>query len=168
MKKIIFLSSAVIALFFTSCTKNNDAVKEELEKALPTIEITSLGLLQQVGPFAQSDVIQVTFGGALTKAEPGVFDFAWYDAPASGTPARVDSVHFDSWNVAASTATGNNVISTTFTPSTYPNTNTFSGNLLLKLTRLPAGSKSYTLRVYAKTAGNQRATVSVTKFITVK
>jgi hypothetical protein len=168
MKKNIFLSAAVFVLLFSSCTKNNDYVKETLEKALPAIEITSMGLTQQVGPFAQSDVIQVTFGGALTGSTAGTFDFAWYDAPATGSPVRVDSVHFDSWNAAASAANGTNAISTTMLTTSYPNTNAFAGSLILKLTKLPAGSKSYTLKLYASTGTNKKATVSVSKFITIK
>lgn len=167
MKKILY---TVIAgsLLLASCTKDNENVKTELEKALPVIELTSMGLLQQAGPFAQADAIQVTFGGAITKAEPGAFDFAWYDAPSSGAPTRIDSVHFDSWNVTAGTATGNNSVTTTLLPTTYPNTSAYSGTLVLKLSKLPAGNKSYTLRLYARTKDSKMATVSVSKFITVK
>ncbi len=168
MKSFLYLSIVIGSLFAAGCTKNNDTIKQSLENALPAIEVTSLGLLQQTGPFAQSDAIQVTFGGALTKTEPGAFDIAWYDAPSSGTPARVDSVHFDGWNVSAAAATANNAISTSFIGTTYPNTNAFSGNLVLKLAKLAGGFKSYTLRVYARTKDNRLASVSVTKLITVK
>jgi len=168
MKKIVRLSPYIFILFFASCTKNNDYVKQELEKALPTIEVTSVGLLLQTGPFLQTDVLQITFGGAITKADPGTFDYAWYDAPATGTPARIDSVHFAAWTTAASTATGNNSITTTLTPATYPNTNIISGNIIVKLAKLPAGSKLYTLKVYARTADNKMASVVLTKFITIK
>ncbi|RFS26683.1 hypothetical protein DVR12_02530 [Chitinophaga silvatica] len=167
MKKISYLSAALLFTLF-SCTKNNDMIKAELEKALPTIEITSVGLIKQTGPFAVGDVIQVTFGGALTKADPGTLDFAWYDAPATGKPSLVDSVHFASWNVNASAATGNNGVSTVFTPSTYPNTNTFSGNLNLKLSKLATG-KTYSLFIYVRTKDDKnKAVVSQTKFITMK
>ncbi|MET0391775.1 MAG: hypothetical protein ABW019_01485 [Chitinophagaceae bacterium] len=168
MKKILYAAIVTGSLFLGSCTKDNEGVKVELEKALPTIEITSMGLMQQVGPFAQADAILVTFGGAITKAEPGAFDLAWYDAPSSGTPARVDSVHFDNWTTAASTANNNNSVTTSLLATTYPNTSAFSGTLVLKLNRLAAGNKSYTLRLYARTKDNKMATVSVTKFITVK
>lgn len=161
--KLFWFSSAVIGvLLATGCTKNNDSVKSSLENALPAIEITSLGLLQQVGPFATTDAIQVTFGGALTKTDAGVFDIAWYDGNT-----RTDTVHFDSWNMAAATANANNAISTTFIGTSYPNTNAFSGNLVLKLSKLSSG-KSYTLRAYARTTNNQMATVSVTRMITMK
>ena len=160
---LLYLSLAMLA----SCTKNNDSIKEQLEKALPAIEVTSVGLLLQTGPFLPADVLQVTFGGALTKADPGTLDYAWYDAPATGAPVRVDSVHFDNWTTAASAATANNSVATTFTPATYPNTNVFSGNMIIKLTKL-AATKSYTLRIYARTSDNKMATVAVTKFITMK
>ncbi len=167
MKKIICLS-AYLLFVLTSCTKNNDLVREELEKALPTIEITSMGLLRQVGPFATTDVIQVTFGGALTKANPGTLDYAWYDAPATGLPKMVDSVHFASWNEAAAASNGNNSVNTALMPATYPNTNTYSGNINIKLAKLPAGSKLYSLRIYVRTDKNEMAMTSQTKFITVK
>ncbi|MFT3824869.1 MAG: hypothetical protein QM731_13180 [Chitinophagaceae bacterium] len=167
MKRFLYLiiGGCIMA---AGCTKNNDSVKASLENALPAVEVTSLGLMNQVGPFAQSDAISVTFGGALTKTEAGAFDIAWYDAPTTGAATRVDSVHFDSWNVAAATATANNAITTTFIGTSYANTNAFSGNLVLKLAKLPSGSKSYTLRVYARTKDNQMASVSVSKMITVK
>lgn len=125
-------------------------------------------LMQQVGPFAATDVIQVTFGGAITKTETGAFDAAWYDAPSSGAAKMVDSVHFDAWTQKADATTGNNAISTTFIPTTYLNTQAFSGNLVLKLAKLTAGNKSYTLRVYARTKDDKMATVAVSKLITIK
>jgi hypothetical protein len=168
MRKTIYPVLAILLFTWTACTKNNDSIKASLETALPAVEITSLGLLNQVGPFAQTDVIQVTFGGALTKSAAGAFDIAWYDAPSSGAAKLVDSTHFDSWNVVAAAATANNAISTTMLPTTYPNTSAYSGNLVLKLAKLPAGSKSYTLKAYARTADGKMSTVSVTKFITIK
>lgn len=168
MKKNKLVYAVALVLLSASCTKNNDNVKSTLENALPEIEITSMGLIQQSGPFLQTDVIQVTFGGALTNAQSGSFDFAWYDAPATGTPVRIDSVHYDSWNVAAAAANGNNSITSTLIPTSYPNTSAFSGNLLMKLAKLPAGSKSYTLKLYASSSTNKKATVSVSKFITMK
>lgn len=167
MKKIFyFFSFASFAL--SACTKDNDNVKTELEKALPAIALTSLGLVQQTGPFNQSDVIQVTFGGSITKAEPATIDFAWYTAPSSGAPALVDSVHFNGWKEDASNANGNNSVITTFVGTTYPNTTAFSGNLNLKLAKLAGGSKSYTLKVYGRTNDNKVGSVTVTKFITIK
>lgn len=168
MKKTFYTAIIAGSVLLGSCTKDNENVKTELEKALPTIEITSMGLLQQVGPFAQADAIQVTFGGAITKAEPGAFDLAWYDAPSSGAATRVDSVHFDTWNTGASTANGNNSVTTSLVETSYPNTSAFSGTLVLKLSRLAAGNKSYTLRLYARTKDSKMATVSVSRFITVK
>lgn len=168
MKKQYFLPVMFCFAAMTGCVKNNDSIKEELEKALPTIAVNSLGLMQQVGPFNQSDVIQVTFGGSITNAEPGVLDFAWYTSPSSGAPALADSVHFDSWTVAASNATASNGVSTSFIPSTYPNTRSFSGNLLLKLSKLQTGNRSYSLRVYVRTKDNKVGSVAVTRLITVK
>ncbi|SJZ39035.1 hypothetical protein [Sediminibacterium ginsengisoli] len=168
MKKKVCFSALLIGVLLSSCTKNNDFIKTELEKALPSIELTSLGLMLQTGPFAQTDVIQVTFGGAVTQSEAGTFDIAWYDAPSSGTAKLVDSVHFNSWTETAATSNANNAIATTSIPTSYPNTTAFAGNLLLKLTKLPAGNKSYTLRAYARTKDNKMAAVSVSKLITIK
>src|ERR1700743_1051806 len=142
MKKYLYLSAA---LLFAACTKNNDFEKNGLEAALPTVEVTSMGLFQQVGPFSTSSVIQVTFGGALTKARPGSFDYAFYDGNT-----RADSVHFPSWNETAGTATSGQAITTSMIPSTYANTQAFSGNLVLILTKLTTG-KSYTMKIYART-----------------
>jgi len=169
MKAIKFLSFCVLIGSFVACTKNNDGVKEKLEKALPSVEITSLGLLIQTPPFATTDVIQVTFGGAITKADSAAFDIAWYDVPASSSanPALVDSVHFKYWTQAAEASTGNNAISTTLLPTSYPNTQIFTGNLVYKLTKMAAG-KSYTLKVYARTKDSKMATMSATKLITMK
>lgn len=155
-------------MLMTSCTKNNDNVKAELEKALPTIALTSLGIVQQTGPFNQSDVIQVTFGGSITKAEAKSVDFAWYTAPSSGAPALVDSVHFNGWIEAAAAANGNNSITTEFVGTSYPNTMAFSANMNLKLAKLAGGSKSYTLKVYGRTTDDKVASVSVAKFVTIK
>ena len=166
MKAIKYLSFCALVLTFGACTKNNDGVKATLENALPAIQITSLGLPGQTPPFEQKDVIQVVFGGALTKTESGAFDFAWYDD--AKVPVRVDSVHFDAWTQVASAATAQNAITTTFSPTTYANTQGFTGNLVLKLTKLPTGGKAYTLRVYARTRDNKMATVAVSKLITIK
>ena len=158
MKKLLYFSAA---LLFAACTKNNDVEKNGLEQALPTVEVTSLGLLQQVGPFSTSSVIQVTFGGALTKAQPGTFDYAFYDGNT-----RADSVHFPTWNETAGTATSGQAITTSMIQTTYANTQSFSGNLVLKLTKLTTG-KSYTMKVYARTADGKVATFSVSKFVTI-
>ncbi|MRG43548.1 hypothetical protein GFS24_00395 [Chitinophaga sp. SYP-B3965] len=167
MKKISYL--LLVVLFASSCEKNNDSIKEELEKALPVIQVTSMGLMLQTGPFVPADVIGVTFGGAITKANPGTVDFAWYDAPSSGAATRIDSVHFPSFTEKAATANGNNSVTTSFYPATYPNTNYFTGTLALKLTKLPVGNKSYTLRIYVRTEdGSKVSTFAVTKFITMK
>src|ERR1700754_4045987 len=155
MKKNLYLFAALV---FAACTKNNDFEKNGLENALPIVEVTSLGLTQQVGPFTTSSVIQVTFGGALTKAQPGAFDYAFYD----GNTLK-DSVHFPTWNEPAGAATSGQAISTDMLQTTYANTQAFSGNLVLKLTKLATG-KSYTMKVYATTSEGQVATFSVSKF----
>ncbi len=164
MKKIIYLSASIVAMFFTACTKDNDFVKDTLEKALPVIEVSSLGLQQQTGPFTTTSVIQVTFGGAITNAQPGTFDYAWYDGNT-----LADSVHFPSWTEKATAATANQAITTTLLPTSYANTQAFTGNLVIKLANLTGGGKSYTLKVYARTGGDKptMATVSVSKLITV-
>ena len=158
MKKNLYLFAA---LLFAACTKNNDFEKNGLENALPIVEVTSLGLTQQVGPFTTASVIQVTFGGALTKAQPGTFDYAFYDGST-----RKDSVHFPTWNEAAGTATSGQAITTNMLQTTYANTQAFSGNLVLKLSKLTAG-KSYTMTVYARTADGELATFSVSKLVTI-
>ncbi len=167
MKKLLNILACVLLIASTACTKNNDDIKAQLEKALPVVEVTSLGLLQQTGPFLTTDVIQVSFSGALTNATPGAFDVAWYDAPATGKASLIASAHFTSWNQAAVSATGNNAINCTLLPTTYPNTSAFAGNLILKLVKLPAGGKSYSLFVYARTSTNVLSAVSISKFITM-
>ncbi|WP_126969828.1 hypothetical protein [Gynurincola endophyticus] len=157
------LISAITVLLFSSCTKNNDFIKETLEEALPTIEITSLGLLSQVNPFNPTDVAQVTFGGSLTKTEPGVLDVAWY----TNSGQLVDSIHFDNWTQAASAQTRNNSVTTEMIASTYPNTSSFSGNLNLQLRILPASS-NYTLRVYVRTKDGTMSTMAVSGLIRIK
>ncbi len=164
MKKVLYFSIAVLVLLTTACTKKNEGVKAEIEKTLPSIELTSMGLATQMGPFTTKDILEVTYGGALTNNEAGTFDFAWYDEKNN---ARVDSVHLASWNVETSAATANNGINVSWGASTYPNTKTFTGNLLLSLAKLAAG-KSYSLRLYARGSDNNVGSVSTSKFITMK
>ncbi len=159
--KIYICAIALVSLL--SCTKNNDFIKENLEDALPKIEVTSLGLFSQVNPFSVSDVVLVTFGGSITKAEPGTLDFAWY----TNAGALVDSVHFDSWTQAASATTKNNSVTTEMIPSTYPNTFSFSGNLNLRLAVLEPAS-TYTLRVYVRSSDQTMSTISVSGLIRTK
>ena len=163
--KIILLAACFTA---AGCEKNNDSVKESLENAIPDIQITSMGMIDQVGPFSSSDAIRVTFGGAVTRSEPGSIAAAWYDVPSGAAqPALMDSIYFDSWNTAASAANGNNSVETGLVPTTYPNTLAFTGNAVLKLAKLPPG-KPYTLRLYARTADGKMATVAVSRFITIR
>ena len=165
MKKFIYFSIAALGLSTIACTKDNDGVKAEIEKTLPTIEITSMGLMNQVGPFnPQDSLIQVTFTGAITNNEAGTFDFAWYDA---NNTKLVDSVHFNSFSEPVSKATDSNSIAATWAPTTYANTQTFTGNLILKIKKYAAAT-TYSLRLYARTKDQQMATVSTSKFITKK
>lgn len=168
MKKLAYSAILSISVFLLSCEKNNDKIKQELEKALPVIQVTSMGLVRQVGPFLPTDVIEVTYGGAVTNATAGTFDFAWYTVPATGAVSTlVDSVHFDKWTAAASSANGNNAVTTQLLPTTYPNTSVISGQLLLRLNKLVA-TRAYSLRLYARTAGGNTSTTSVTRFVTMK
>lgn len=158
----------LLTFSFIACEKNNDSVKAELEKALPQIQITSMGLVTQVGPYATNDIIAVNFGGAITNAQSGSFDIAWYDVPAGSVqPKLIDSLHFKSWNDTIGTGNSTNIVNTTLTPTTYPNTSVFSGRLLLRLSKLPA-AKPYTLALYARTANGNTARVSTTRFVTIK
>lgn len=164
MKKILYFAIAALGLSTTACTKDNESVRNQIETTLPTIEMTSMGLVNQVGPFSTSDAIQVSFNGAITNNSAGSFDFAWYDGST-----RVDSVHFAKWDTTASAGgTKVHTISTNWAPTTYANTWTFSGSLILQLSKLTVAGKAYTLYLYARTSDNKLATVSASKFITMK
>jgi hypothetical protein len=164
MKKLLYFSFAALCLSVTACTKDNQGVKDQIETTLPPIEITSIGLPGQVGPFATTDAILVSFGGAATNSGVSTFEYAWYDGNT-----RVDSVHFKNWSdVVAAGNSKNNTISATWAPTTYSNTWTFSGSLVLQLNKLTGSGKAYTLRLYAYTDDNKVATTSVSKFITMK
>ena len=165
MKKLIYFSIAALGLSAIACTKNNDGIKAKIETTLPTIEITSMGLMNQIGPFnPQDSLIQVTFTGAITNNEAGTFDFAWYDA---NNTKFVDSVHFKSFNEPVSKATDSNSVAVTWVPTTYTNTLAFTGNLILKIKKYAAAT-TYSLRLYARTTDQQMATVSTSKFIVKK
>lgn len=159
--KILYTLSALV---FFSCTKDNEFIKEELEKALPAIEVTSLGLNNQYGPFTSSQTIQATFGGSLTQSEPGTIAYAWYTS--GNSPRLVDSVYFNHWTVTASTATKNSAVSTDFVDTTYPNTVAFTGKLNLPLSALTPGT--YTLRVYVRNTQQTTSSIAVTNFVTVR
>jgi hypothetical protein len=164
MKKILYLSIAALGLCTIACTKNNESVKKQIETTLPSIELTSMGLLNQVGPFSTSDAIQVSFNGAVTNNGAGSFDFAWYDGSA-----RVDSAHFPKWDTTVSAGgTKVHTIATKWAQTTYANTWAFSGNLTLQLGKLTGAGKAYTLYLYARASDNKVASVSVSKFITMK
>lgn len=164
MKKILYFSIAVLGLSTIACTKDNESVRNQIETTLPAIEMTSMGLVNQVGPFSTSDAIQVSFNGAITNNGGGTFDFAWYDGNT-----RVDSIHFPNWDTTASAGgTKVHTISTKWAPTTYANTWTFSGSLIMQLSKLTGTGKAYTLFLYARTNDNKLATVSTSKFITMK
>ena len=167
MKKTVSLItlSGIITLMFGSCTKNNDFIKEELEKALPSVEVTSLGLYNQVGPFTPSSVLDATFGGSITNTELTTVDYAWYTGGAA--PELVDSVHFERPTVAASKDTNGSGVSTSYIDTTYPNTAAFSGNLILPLSALQPGA-AYTLKVYVRNDKGDVSNITTTNFITVQ
>ena len=163
MKKLLYFSAA-LCLSFAACTKDNQGVKDQIETTLPAIELTSVGLPSQVGPFATTDAILVSFGGAATKSGVSTFEYAWYDGNT-----RVDSVHFKNWSDAVAAGNNkNNTISANWAQTTYSNTWTFSGSLVLQLNKLTGAGKAYALRLYAYTDDNKVATTSVSKFITMK
>lgn len=164
MKKILYFSIAVLGLSTVACTKDNKSVRNQIETTLPSIELTSMGLVNQVGPFATTDAIQVSFNGAATNDGANSFDFAWYDGAT-----KVDSVHFVKWDATAS-AGGSRVhtIATKWAPTTYANTWTFSGSLTLQLSKLTGAGKAYTLFLYARASDDKVASISISKFITMK
>src|SRR5690606_23870609 len=135
-----------------------------LEKALPHIEVTSLGLLNQYGPFNSANTIQATFGGSTTQTQLQTVDYAWYSG--GNQPQLLDSVHFPQVNVAASAATGNSSLTTQFLDTTYPNTQVFTGKINLPLRNLTPGS--YTLRVYVRSTDGENSMVSVSNFVTIR
>jgi hypothetical protein len=123
-----------------------------------------MGLINQVGPFATTDAIQVSFNGAVTNDGANSFDFAWYDGNT-----RIDSAHFVKWDTTVSNGSGKvHTIATKWAPTTYANTWTYSGNLTLQLNKLTGAGKAYTLYLYARASDNKVASISVSKFITMK
>lgn len=165
MKKnlITALSITTLVLLFAACTKDNSDTIDATEKRLPSISVSNYGLVNQVGPFNSTDVILVSFGASVTGTTTGAFDVAWLDA----SNKTVDSTHFGSWN-ADSTKTTGHKISVKSISTSYPNTQVYEGSLFLKLSKLPTGSKTYSLKLYGRTSdGKVSSPTVVSKFITV-
>jgi len=157
-----YISAALIGLLalttFSSCTKEADV--NGIEAKLPAIQISSMGLPVS-GPFTTASIIQVNFGGTLTKLNPGAFKLE----VLSGTTV-VKTVNFASWNGKDDTSTAtvtNHTITSSSVTTTYPNTFVMSGTILLKLSLLglTTGS-SYTLRItgYSATGASSAYTTS--------
>jgi hypothetical protein len=167
IKYIFTAFVAIITLGITSCTKDADV--DPIEAKLPAIQLSSLGY-QQSSPFSTSTILQLQFGASTTNLAPGKFTVEILN----GT-AIVKTVTFNSWSgndatstaavpatatTAAKAAVVNHTISYTLQPTTYHNTQVYSGliNLKLSLLGLVSGT-TYSVRATAYSADGTKTSV---------
>lgn len=148
MKKYISIAlTALLALTLFSCSKKADIAG--IEPKLPNLQLSSLGY-QQSSPFTLTTILQVNFG-ATAKVPTGKFVVDILE----GTTV-VKTVTFASWNGKDASSTDkvtNHIISYTLQDTTYPNTQVYSGNILLKFSALGLSvDKTYALRASAYAA----------------
>lgn len=150
MKKYINIAlTSLLALTMFSCTKKADI--EGIEPKLPNLQLSSLGY-QQSSPFSLNTVLQLNFG-ATAKVPVGKFVIEVLDGNTV-----VSTVTFPAWsgNDATSTTTPlvvNHSISYVLQDTNYPNTQVYSGAILLKLSKLNLVSgKVYGIRATAYAA----------------
>lgn len=163
MKILKYISVALIAVMtvgVTSCTKKPDI--DATEAKLPALQLSSLGY-QQSGPFpiataaatattpaTIATILQLNFGATTTKTAPGAFKLEIRDG-ATATSTIVKTVNFSSWS--GSDDTKNHTISYILQPTTYSNTQVYSGIINLKLGSLGlTAGKTYTVIAYAYSA----------------
>ncbi|KIO78296.1 hypothetical protein TH53_04600 [Pedobacter lusitanus] len=150
MKKYISIAlTSLLALTLFSCTKKADI--EGIEPKLPNLQLSSLGY-QQSSPFSSTTILQLNFG-ATAKVPVGKFVVEVLD----GTKV-VDTITFPTWsgNDVTSTTTPlvvNHSISYVLQNTSYPNTQVYSGAILLKFSKLNLVSgKTYGIRATAYAA----------------
>lgn len=164
IKYIFTAFVAIITLGVTSCTKDADV--DPIEAKLPAIQLSSLGY-QQSSPFSTSTVLQLQFGATTTNLTPGRFTV---DILNGSTVVK--TVNFDSWSgndatstpaipatatTAAKAAVVVHSISYTLQPTTYHNTQVYSGLINLKLSALGlASGQTYTVRATAYSTDNTK------------
>lgn len=175
MKKYISIAlTALLALTMFSCTKKADIAG--IEPKLPDLKLSSLGY-QQSSPFTLTTILQLNFGATVKKATgTGKFVVEVLD----GTTV-VSTVTFPSWSsndltstpakpavpaapplpaVPAVAAVINHTISYVLQDTTYPNTDVYSGTILLRFNKLGLTvGKTYSIRASAYAADG--TTVSV-------
>lgn len=160
LKYISTVFSAVIILSVTSCTKKADV--DVTETKLPAIQVSSLGY-QQSSPFVISNtILQLSFGATTTNLSTGKFTVEVFNSTSiSATSVPVKIVTFNSWSGKDATSTAtvtNHSISYMLQPTTYPNTNVYSGSILLKLSLLGlVNSGTYSVRITGYSADGTKS-----------
>ncbi|WP_462266012.1 hypothetical protein [Mucilaginibacter sp.] len=173
MKIIKYIFTALVAvttLGITSCTKKADV--DTTETKLPALQLSSLGY-QQSSPFTTSTILQLQFGATTTNVAPGKFTVEFINTTAPAVV--VSTATFNSWSgydatyvpavpatatTAAKAAVINHTISYTLQPTTYYNTQVYSGLINLKLSALGLVSgNTYTVRATAYTADGSKTSV---------
>ncbi len=165
MNIIKYIGTAFIAIFIlstVSCSKKADIAG--IESKLPALKLSSLGYLQNspftiatlaataTTPATIATILQLNFGATTTNTATGAFKIEILDG-TTATSTVIKTVNFASWsgNDATSTATvTNHSISYVLQPTTYPNTQVYGGNILLKLGLLGlTAGKTYSIRATA-------------------
>lgn len=160
LKYISTVFSALIILSVTSCTKKADV--DVTETKLPVLQVSSLGY-QQSSPFVISNtILQLSFGATTTNLSTGKFTVEVFNGTAiSATSVPVKTVTFNSWSGKDATSTAtvtNHSISYMLQPTTYPNTNVYSGSILLKLSLLGlVNSGTYSVRITGYSADGTKS-----------
>jgi len=168
MKKYISIALiAFMAIAMSSCTKDPDIAASESK--LPAIQLSSLGY-QQTGPFTLSNtVLLVNFGATTTNVASGAFKLEILNGTTATSPV-IKTVNFPSWNskddsVMSGTApnqvpNGPQSISYTLQNTTYPNTQVYGGNIILKLSALGlTAGNTYSVRATAYNSDASKSSV---------
>ncbi len=172
LNKIITLAlTAVLTLTMFSCTKEADVAATEAR--LPAIQLSSLGYTQSgpftivnsasgVTPVTTATFLQLFFGATTTNTAPGRFTIEIVDGTSiSSSSVVLKTVTFPAWQGYDDTSRPNQTpnpvlnhsINYTLQPTSYPNTNVYSGNIILKLGLLGlTANKTYSVRARAYSA----------------
>jgi len=167
MNIIKYIGTAFIAIFIlstVSCSKKADIAG--IESKLPALKLSSLGYLQNspftiatvaataTTPATIATILQLNFGATATNTPVGAFKIEVIDV---ATPTLIKTVNFASWsgydatsNLTSTPQVLNHSISYVLQPTTYPNTQVYGVNILLKLGLLGlTAGKTYTVRATA-------------------
>ncbi|MBB5636908.1 hypothetical protein HDF26_001736 [Pedobacter cryoconitis] len=154
MKKYISIAlTSLLALTLFSCTKKADIAG--IEPKLPNLQLSSLGY-QQSSPFSLTNTLQLNFG-ATAKVPVGKFVIEVLDGNAV-----ISTVTFPAWSgydltyvpaTGTTAAVINHSISYVLQDTNYPNTQVYSGAIILKLSKLNlVAGKVYGIRATAYAA----------------